>query len=100
MIEDKAFIFGAGSGGLQSTSPVPECFNVAVCRLPAGYGIAVRRAFEEGQLDGHISEGRLYVSYSDLFDLAGPGADTDDPLGGCHIPAAAYFTHETADPAR
>ena len=76
---------------MQSTSPIPECFNVAVCRLPAGYGAAVLRAVEEGQIDGYIHEGSLYVEYSELFELAGPGADTDNPLGGCHIPDAAYL---------
>ena len=100
MIEDNPFILGQSNGGVQSTASFPECFNVAVCRLPVGYGAAVRRAFEEGQLDGYIHEGGLHVDYNDLFELAGPGADTDDPLGGCHIPAAAYVTHPTDDPER
>lgn len=100
MNQDNPFIWGATSGGVKFVSPMPESFNVVVGRLPASYAGAVRRAVDQGQLDGYIREGNLYVGYSDLLELAGPGADTDDPLGGCHIPDAAYVTHSIDGPDR
>lgn len=69
--------------------PLPSGFNVRVTALEPAYTKAVRRAVEDGWLDGYTTEGELYVNESDLLDLAGNGADTSDPHGGCYIPSWA-----------
>jgi len=74
------------------SAPLNGGFDVAVDQLPTGYGKAIRRAADEGQLNAYRCRGRLFVNSGDLFELAGPGADLDDPTGGCYVPPDAYLT--------
>jgi hypothetical protein len=72
----------------------PRPFNVKVSELRPGYADAVRRAVEEGLLDGYVTAGNLYVNYGELSDLIGPGSDTIDLDGGCYIPPGAIINHD------
>lgn len=76
---------------------LPPGFNVRVEALEPAYAKAVRRAVEDGWLDGYTTEGKLYVNETDLFDLAGNGADTSDPHGGCYIPSWAKIPQMSDD---
>lgn len=66
-----------------------DTFDILVPALSVNYAAAVEEAFHNGQLDGCKLEGLLWVAESDLFELAGPGRDPDDPEGGCFIPHEA-----------
>lgn len=66
-----------------------SAFNICVSGLSSGYQRAVCVAIERGALDHKIIDGMLWVSGADLFELAGPCADPDDPFGDCHIPSSA-----------
>jgi hypothetical protein len=66
-------------------------FDVRVKFLKPGYARAVFRAIETGQLDFRYRRGEFLVSRADLDDQAGYGSDTDDPEGGCYIPAEAIL---------
>jgi len=64
-------------------------FDILVPALGLSYAAAVEEAFWNGQLDGCKIDGLLWVAESDLFELAGPGADADNLEGGCFIPHEA-----------
>jgi hypothetical protein len=61
-------------------------FDVCLHDLHPGYQTVVRHEVERGALDHAVIDGRVWISRADLFELAGPGADQDDPDGGCYIP--------------
>ncbi len=64
-------------------------FNVCVDRLRPEYRAAVLKAIDDRWLDCQIRDGLTWVHGGELFDLAGPGADPDDPIGGCYVPPEA-----------
>jgi hypothetical protein len=72
----------AASMPLPTPAP-PADFNVKVGQLAEGRAAAITRAVEEGQLQGFICGGQLWVRRGDLHDLLPAGHCTFDPKDDC-----------------
>ena len=67
----------------------PADFDIKVDRLGESRAALITRAVVEGQLDGFICQGQLWVRRADLHELLPPGHCTFDELDACcFIPLA------------
>jgi hypothetical protein len=83
---------------LPSPAPPPE-FNIKASLLSPSRADALTRAVYDGQLDGFICEGELWVRRADLHDLLPPGHCTYDESDACCFIAPALDLAEGDDPA-
>jgi hypothetical protein len=72
-------------------APLPPAdFDLKVKMLEQGRAAAITRAVHEGQLDGFIARGELWVRRADVHDLLPAGHCTYDETDECcFIPVAA-----------
>jgi hypothetical protein len=79
-------------------SPLPEPlppadFNLKLSLLSECRTAAITRAVHQGQLDGFICKGELWVRLADVHDLLPPGHCTYDELDNCcYVPPELIST--------
>src|SRR5215212_7820126 len=79
------------------TAPMPG-FNLRVSLLTPSRAIAIRRAVEEGWLDGLFCAGELWVNRNEVHDLVPPGHDTYDESDQCCFIGEHLVAHDPRNP--
>jgi hypothetical protein len=64
-------------------SPIPAHFDLKVSQLGKGRAAAVALAVNQGELNGFIYGGELWVRRAELEDLMAPGHSTYDRHDSC-----------------
>ena len=76
-------VFASALAGHSPTPTAPVDFDLKVSLLPTRRAAFITRTVHQGQFDGFICEGELWVRRADIHDLLPPGHCTYDPDDAC-----------------
>jgi hypothetical protein len=76
-------VFAAAASSSLSAPMPPTDFDLKVSLLGESRAAAITRAVHDGQLDGFVCQGELWIRRTDAHDLLPAGHCTYDPNDHC-----------------